>query len=101
MAAGPALGHVGPMTSRRLLAASALPLLFLAATARGTAAKSLGPAALEACRPGAPAPACQAAKNALYADGAAGGGCPHCSAAASDKPWPAGRGSIPGDEKLF
>lgn len=70
------------MTTRRRLAATALPMLLLAAAAPRAMAKSLGPAALEACRPGQPAAACAEAKTRLLADGGAPGDaglCPHCA----------------------
>jgi len=92
-------GHDAGMTTRRRLAAAALPLLAFAVAARGATGKSIGPAALEACRPGAPAAACAEAKDRLVADGgdlAAAGLCPHCVAAFRDR-----GGVIPGRTKLF
>lgn len=69
------------MTTRRRLAASALPLLLLAAAPRLATAKSAGPAEIETCRPGAPSKACAEAKARFLADGGDdGGGCPHCAA---------------------
>lgn len=68
------------MTTRRRLAASALPLLLIAAAPRFASAKSAGPAELAACRPGAPSRACAEAKARFLADGGEGGGCPHCAA---------------------
>lgn len=70
------------MSTTRRLAASAIPMLLIAGAMRGAAAKSLGPAALEACRPGAPLAACAEAKTRLLIDGgdaAAAGLCPHCA----------------------
>ncbi|MBR0678993.1 hypothetical protein GXW74_00705 [Roseomonas eburnea] len=70
------------MTTRRRLTATALPVLLFAGALRGAAAKSAGPAALEACRPGAPAEACAEAKTRLLIDGgdpAEAGLCPHCA----------------------
>ena len=85
------------MTTRRRLAATALPLLMLAAAPRGAAAKSSGPAEPGACRPGLPAKACAEAKARFVADGGDDGGCPHCAAAAK----PDRRGDIPARGKLF
>lgn len=67
-------------TTRRGLAATALPLLLLGAGMRAAAAKSAGPGPLEACRPDAPLAACAEAKARLLADGGDGAGvCPHCA----------------------
>lgn len=74
-------------TTRRGLAATALPLLMLGAGLRAAAAKSAGPEPVpaDACVPGTPSKRCAAAKarfNAEAADGA--GACPHCVAASKD-----------------
>ena len=82
------------MSTRRRLAATALPLLMLAAATRGAVAKSAEPGA---CRPGLPAKACAQAKTRFVADGGDDRGCPHCAAAAK----PDQAGDIPARGKLF
>lgn len=81
------------MTTRRRLAATALPMLLVAAAAPRAMAKSLGPATPEACRPGQPAAACTAAKARLLADGGKGdaGSCLHCAGLLQGKHAPGGR----------
>ena len=72
-------------TTRRGLAATALPLLMLGAGLRAAAAKSAGPAMPEACVPGAPSKACAEAKARFVADGGEDAfGCAHCAAASKD-----------------
>ncbi len=69
------------MTSRRRLAASALPMLFAVAAAPRTAfAKSAGPEPVPACRDGIP---CHAGKSGLRADDGAAGPCPFCAGLAA------------------
>jgi hypothetical protein len=69
-------------TTRRGLAATALPLLLLGAGLRAAASTSAGPGeAIAPCRPGAPSRACAEAQARLVADGGtAGGGCAYCAA---------------------
>jgi hypothetical protein len=72
-------------TTRRRLAATALPLLMLGAGLRAAAAKSGGPALPAACTPDAPSKACAEAKARFVADGGQDAfGCPHCAAASKD-----------------
>lgn len=88
--------------TRRGLAATALPLLLLGAGMRGATAKSAGPEALEACRPGAPTKQCAAAKARFVADGGQdGGGCPHCAAASKDERTQPTPRDIPDPRNLF
>ena len=85
-AVGPARHAHDMSTTRRGLAATALPLLMLGAGLRAAAAKSAGPETLDACVPGEPSKRCAAAKARLLADGGEDpGGCPHCAAASKDK----------------
>jgi hypothetical protein len=84
LAAGPQDARMN--TTRRTLAATALPLLLLGAGLRAAAAKSAGPEALDACVPGEPSKRCAAAKARFLADGGEdAGGCPHCAALSKDK----------------
>lgn len=73
-------------TTRRGLAATALPLLMLGAGLRAADAKSAGPAMPQACMPGAPSKACAEAKARFIADGGEDGfRCAHCAAASKDR----------------
>ncbi len=82
------IAHSAAMnTTRRGLAATALPLLMLGAGLRAAAAKSAGPEPVpdDACTPGTPSKRCAAAKARFIADGAGdAAGCPHCAAASKD-----------------
>ena len=69
------------MTSRRRLAASALPMLLAVAAAPRTAfAKSADPEPAPTCRNGIP---CHAGKSGLRADDGAAGPCPFCAGLAA------------------
>ncbi len=61
-------------TTRRGLAATALPLLLVAGSARMALAKSAGPLEADACMPQDGPKGCATGKGAF-------GGCPHCAAA--------------------
>lgn len=79
MAGAAPRGNDAAMTrTRRGLAATALPLLFLAGAARGALAKTAGPFEAEACAPEQGAKGCASGKGAA-------GGCPHCAAAAKGR----------------
>jgi hypothetical protein len=80
-----AVQHCAMNTTRRGLAATALPLLMLGAGLRAASAKSAGPLMPDACTPGAPSKACAEAKARFVADGGQDApGCPHCAAASKD-----------------
>jgi hypothetical protein len=65
-------------TTRRGLAATALPLLFLGAATPGAQAKTAGPSLADACTAEDGPKACASGK-------AAAGGCRHCAAIAKGR----------------